>query len=73
MPPNAATIYQDDLPLWAQNPGKPTEYDILLANLAAKGVTAVDLRPAVKNARTRGPVFYMHDYALDIPGRARRL
>jgi alginate O-acetyltransferase complex protein AlgJ len=61
MPPNGATIYQDDLPLWAQNPGNQTEYDILLANLAAKGVTAVDLRPAIKNARTQGPVFYMHD------------
>jgi alginate O-acetyltransferase complex protein AlgJ len=61
LPPNAATIYQDDLPLWAQNRGRPTEYDMLLANLAAKGVTAVDLRPAVKNARTQGPAFYMHD------------
>jgi alginate O-acetyltransferase complex protein AlgJ len=61
MPPNGATIYQDDLPLWAQNPGKPTEYDMLLANLAAKGVTAVDLRPAIKSASTKGPAFYMHD------------
>jgi hypothetical protein len=61
LPPNAATIYQDDLPLWAQNPGRSTEYDMLLANLAAKGVTAVDLRPAVKNARTQGSAFYMHD------------
>ncbi len=61
MPPNAATIYQDDLPLWAQNPGKPTEYDRLLANLAARGVRAVDLRPAIKTARTQGPAFYMHD------------
>jgi alginate O-acetyltransferase complex protein AlgJ len=60
-PPNGATIYQDDLPHWAQNPGKPTEYDLLLANLAAKGVPAVDLRPAVKKARNQGPVFYMHD------------
>ena len=34
---------------------------MLLANLAAKGVTAVDLRPAIKNASTKGPAFYMHD------------
>src|ERR1700691_65693 len=61
MPPNAATIYQENLPLWAQNSGKPTEYDILLADLAAKSVTTIDLRPAIKNARTQGPVFYMHD------------
>ena len=60
-PPNGATIYQDDLPHWAQNPGRPTEYDLILANLAAKGVPAVDLRPAVEKARAGGPVFYMHD------------
>jgi alginate O-acetyltransferase complex protein AlgJ len=60
-PPNGATIYHDDLPHWAQNPGKPTEYDLILANLAAKRVPAVDLRPAVEKARTEGPVFYMHD------------
>ena len=34
---------------------------MLLANLAAKGVTAVDLRPPVRNARKQGPAFYMHD------------
>jgi alginate O-acetyltransferase complex protein AlgJ len=60
-PPNGPTIYQDDLPHWAQNPGRPTEYDLILANLATKGVPAVDLRPALKKARTEGPVFYMHD------------
>jgi alginate O-acetyltransferase complex protein AlgJ len=60
-PPNGATIYQDDLPHWAQNPGKTTEYDLLLAKLAAHGVPAVDLRPAVKTARAGGPAFYMHD------------
>jgi alginate O-acetyltransferase complex protein AlgJ len=61
LPPNGATIYQDDLPHWAQNQGKTTEYDLVLAKLAAKGVPAVDLRPAVKAARADGPVFYMHD------------
>jgi alginate O-acetyltransferase complex protein AlgJ len=60
-PPNDATIYQDDLPRWAQNPGKPTEYDLMMANLAANGVRAVDLRPPVKEARADGAVFYMHD------------
>ena len=72
-PPNGATIYQDDLPHWAQNAGKPTEYDLLLAKLAAKGVPAVDLRPAVKSARAGGPVFYHARYALDISGRAGRV
>jgi alginate O-acetyltransferase complex protein AlgJ len=60
-PPNGATIYQDDLPHWAQNRGKPTEYDLLLAKLAAKGVPTVDLRPVVKSARAGGPAFYRHD------------
>ncbi len=61
VPPNAATIYQDDLPRWAQRRGRRTEYDLLLKELAAKGVRAIDLRPAVAAARARGPVFYMHD------------
>jgi hypothetical protein len=60
-PPNAATIYADDLPSWAQNRGRRTEYDLLLEGLAARGVRAVDLRSAVEAARSGGPVFYMHD------------
>jgi alginate O-acetyltransferase complex protein AlgJ len=61
VPPNAATIYADDLPNWAQNRGRRTEYDLMLDELAAHGVRAVDLRPALKAARSGGPVFYMHD------------
>jgi alginate O-acetyltransferase complex protein AlgJ len=61
LPPNAASIYQDDLPRWAQNHGKTTEYDLILADLAEKGVRAVDLRPPLMKARADGPVFYMHD------------
>ena len=61
VPPNAPTIYQDDLPRWAQNRGRRTEYDLLLDELAAKGVRAIDLRKAVTAARAQGPVFYMHD------------
>jgi alginate O-acetyltransferase complex protein AlgJ len=60
-PPSSSSVYQDDLPIRAQNPGRPTEYDLLLANLAAKGVQAVDLRPPVKAARAGGSVFYLHD------------
>src|SRR5271154_5082445 len=61
VPPNAATIYADDLPNWAQNRGRRTEYDLLIDGLAAHGVRAVDLRPALKAARPEGSVFYMHD------------
>jgi alginate O-acetyltransferase complex protein AlgJ len=60
-PPNASSVYPDDLPVRAQNPGRPTEYDLLLARLADKGVPALDLRPVLQNARAGGSVFYKHD------------
>jgi alginate O-acetyltransferase complex protein AlgJ len=60
-PPNAATIYQDDLPPWARRNGRATEYDILLAVLAARGIKAVDLRPSVWNARSKGPSYFLYD------------
>ena len=60
-PPNAPTIYEDDLPRWAQRHGRRTEYDLLLDELVAKGVRAIDLRPAERAARAQGPVYYMHD------------
>jgi hypothetical protein len=61
MPPNSSTIYQDDLPLWAKNPGKRTEYDALLDELAARGIKAVDLRPALSAVRAEGPAHLMND------------
>lgn len=62
VPPNAATIYQGDLPRWAQNLGRKTEYDALLEKLAARDVQAVDLRPAMTAAaRSDRSVYYMHD------------
>ena len=60
-PPNAATIYQDDLPDWAQNSGKRTEYDLFVKGLAAKGVKVVDLRPVMAAAKAEGPIYYRHD------------
>ncbi|MBV9286450.1 MAG: hypothetical protein JO288_01265, partial [Hyphomicrobiales bacterium] len=60
-PPNAATVYQDDLPAWAQNSGRKTEYDFYLEGLAARGVKAVDLRPAMAEARAEGSAYYRHD------------
>ena len=61
IPPNASTIYQDDLPLWAQRRGRRTEYDLLLEQLRAKGVRAIDLRPVEMEARAKGPAYYLHD------------
>jgi alginate O-acetyltransferase complex protein AlgJ len=61
IPPNASTVYQDDLPFWAQNRGRTTEYDLLLGELADRGVRALDLRPALIAARSGGNVYLMHD------------
>lgn len=47
-PPNASSIDAKDLPVWARNPGRATEYDLLLEALAARGVAAVDLRPVMR-------------------------
>ena len=60
-PPNAASVYQDDLPDWAQNRGRRTEYDLFLEGLAAKGVKSVDLRPAMEKARSEGAAYFRHD------------
>jgi alginate O-acetyltransferase complex protein AlgJ len=60
-PPNAATVYQDDLPDWAQNRGRRTEYDLFLEGLAARGVKAVDLRPVMAEARSEGAAYFRHD------------
>jgi hypothetical protein len=60
-PPNASTIYQDDLPAWAQKGGRDTEYDLYLRELRARGVRTVDLRPPILAARAEGEVFYRRD------------
>jgi alginate O-acetyltransferase complex protein AlgJ len=60
-PPNGATIYQDELPTWARRNGRATEYDILLAVLAARGIKAVDLRQSVWNVRSKGPAYFLYD------------
>lgn len=60
-PPNSSTVYKDDLPFWAQNRKKTTEYDLLLEELADRGVKALDLRPALVAARSEGNVYLMHD------------
>jgi len=60
-PPNASTVYQDDLPYWAQNNGRRTEYDAYLEGLRAHGVWVIDLRPAMADARRAGAAYYRHD------------
>lgn len=60
-PPSSATLYPEELPDWARNPGRPTHYDLLYAALAERGVPAVDLRPALRAEKPRGHVSQMHD------------
>ena len=60
-PPNTATIYPEELPSWARNPGKTTEYDLLLAELTKRGVRAIDLRPVLLAARAEGGIYLRHD------------
>ena len=61
VPPNASTVYQDDLPVWAQNRGRKTEYDLFLDDLGAHGVKTVDLRPVLSDARKTGEAYRMYD------------
>jgi alginate O-acetyltransferase complex protein AlgJ len=68
LPPNSSTIYQDDLPSWARNAGKKTEYDLLLEELAARGVKTVDLRPALQKARASGATYLLNDLHWTVSG-----
>ena len=61
IPPNSSTIYQDELPVWAQAHGRKTEYDALLEDLAAHGVRTVDLRPVLQAARSQGKAYLLYD------------
>jgi hypothetical protein len=61
VPPNSSTIYQDDLPIWAQSQGRATEYDLFLEDLAARNVKTVDLRPAMKAVRVEGEAYLFYD------------
>jgi alginate O-acetyltransferase complex protein AlgJ len=60
-PPNTATIYPEELPSWARNEGKTTEYDLLLAELSKRGVRAIDLRPVLRAAQAEGGIYLRHD------------
>ncbi len=61
VPPSASSIYQDDLPVWAQSRGRETEYDLFLQDLAARGVKTVDLRPALRAASAETNAYLLHD------------
>lgn len=62
IPPNSSTIYQDDLPAWAQDKGRKTEYDLLLEELKGYGVKTVDLRPVLTALHAKGEkAYFLYD------------
>ena len=61
VPPSSQTIQDADLPKWARNAGRTTEYDLLLRELRARGVEAIDLRPALRAAAEHETVYNRYD------------
>src|ERR1044071_3868414 len=60
-PPSNSTINIDRLPDWLPKKPAETEYDVLLRLLAARGVPALDLRPALRAENLRRPTYYKTD------------
>lgn len=60
-PPNAATIYSSDLPLWIRNHNRITEYDMFVAGLRNHSVNVVDLRGPLRQAGASGKTYSLHD------------
>jgi len=61
IPPNGSTINRGRLPAWAAQPPPISEYDLMMKALAARGVTALDLRPALLAANARYPTYRRTD------------
>jgi alginate O-acetyltransferase complex protein AlgJ len=61
IPPNPSTIFQDDLPVWAQTKGRKTEHDLFFEELAARGVKTVDLRPVMRAIEPQADGYYRYD------------
>lgn len=62
IPPNAQTNNFDLLPAYARALAKsPTEYDLLGAEMKKRGLTFVDMRPILKEAKKTGPIHWLAD------------
>lgn len=59
--PSTSSIYEADLPNWAQSHGRKTEDDLFLQDLAERGIRTVDLRPALKKTASQGKAYLLHD------------
>jgi alginate O-acetyltransferase complex protein AlgJ len=61
IPPNSSTINRSRLPGWAAAKPAVTEYDLMLRALAARGVTAVDLRAPLMAVNSIHPTYRRTD------------
>lgn len=62
IPPNAHTVYFENLPAYARRQKKaPTEYDLVAARLRADDIPFVDLRPLLDAAKKDGPTYFQYD------------
>lgn len=62
MPPNGHTTNFEYLPAYARRlKTAPTEYDLVARDMKAAGVTFVDLRPLLAEAKKTGPVHWRYD------------
>jgi alginate O-acetyltransferase complex protein AlgJ len=59
--PSTSSIYEGDLPIWAQSHGRKTEHDLFLQDLADRGIKTVDLRPTLKETALQGKAYLLHD------------
>ena len=59
IPPNSSTIYQDDLPIWAQARGQENGIRPLSSGPRRARVKTVDLRPAMNAIRADGDEAYL--------------
>ena len=61
VPPSSSTVYQDDLPIWAQSNGRKTEYDLVSRGPCSARHPDGRSRPALSAAASQGKAYLMHD------------
>lgn len=62
IPPNGHTTNFENLPAYARRlKTSPTEYDLVAQQMKAAGLTFVDMRPILAEAKKAGPVHWRYD------------
>ena len=59
--PEKFTIYPEFLPAWVGPPVQPSPHDRVVAAASRSGIALLDLRPALREAKTRERVYYQTD------------